>query len=386
MKKKIIILGSTGSVGSKTFEIFKKDKKNFKVVLLSTYSNVNKVIKQAKTLNVKNIIINDNDAYLKAKKKYKNSKIKLFNDFKVINKLYKSKEIHYAMVSVSGLAGLKPTIFLTKYTKNLAIVNKESLICGWDLIKRNLRKNNTNFVPIDSEHYSIFNLMKGYSYTDIKKVYITASGGPFLNYSKKKFKTIKLKNALKHPNWKMGKKITIDSSTLMNKVFEVIEAKNLFNLSYKKISVLTHPNSYIHAVIQFKNGIIKFLLHEPDMKIPIYNSIYYKLKMKTKDINLKIINNPLLKKVDENKFPLINLLKNLPKHNSLYETALISINDFFVYKFLENKISFNKLMKLIYKTSSLKEFTRYKKIRPKRIEDIYNLSNYVSLKLSKLSI
>ncbi len=386
MKKKIVILGSTGSVGSKTFEIFKKDKKNFKVVLLSTYSNVNKVIKQAKTLNVKNIIINDNDAYLKAKKKYKNSKIKLFNDFKVINKLYKSKEIHYAMVSVSGLAGLKPTIFLTKYTKNLAIVNKESLICGWDLIKRNLRKNNTNFVPIDSEHYSIFNLMKGYSYTDIKKVYITASGGPFLNYSKKKFKTIKLKNALKHPNWKMGKKITIDSSTLMNKVFEVIEAKNLFNLSYKKISVLTHPNSYIHAVIQFKNGIIKFLLHEPDMKIPIYNSIYYKLKMKTKDINLKIINNPLLKKVDENKFPLINLLKNLPKHNSLYETALISINDFFVYKFLENKISFNKLMKLIYKTSSLKEFTRYKKIRPKRIEDIYNLSNYVSFKLSKLSI
>ena len=386
MKKKIIILGSTGSVGSKTFEIFKKDKKNFKVVLLSTYSNVNKIIKQAKILNVKNIIISDNDAYVRAKKKYKNSKIKLFNEFKVINKLYKSKEIYYAMVSVSGLAGLKPTMLLTKYTKNLAIVNKESLICGWDLIKKNLIKNNTNFVPIDSEHYSIFNLMKGYSYTDIKRVYITASGGPFLNYPKKNFKTIKPKNALKHPNWKMGKKITIDSSTLMNKVFEVIEAKNLFNLSYKKISVLTHPNSYIHAVVQFKNGIIKFLIHEPDMKIPIYNSIYYNLKMKTKDLNFKIINNPLLKKIDENKFPLIKLLKNLPNHNSLYETALISINDFFVYKFLENKISFEKLMKLILKTSNLKEFTRYKKIRPKRIEDIYNLSNYVSFKLSKLSI
>jgi 1-deoxy-D-xylulose-5-phosphate reductoisomerase len=184
----------------------------------------------------------------------------------------------------------------------------------------------------------------------------------------------------------MGKKITIDSSTLMNKVFEVIEAKNLFNLSYKKISVLTHPNSYIHAVVQFKNGIIKFLIHEPDMKIPIYNSIYHNLKMKTKDINLKIINNPLLKKIDENKFTSIKLLKNLPNYNSLYETALISINDFFVYKFLENKISFEKLMKLILKISSLKEFTRYKKIRPKRIEDIYNLSDYVSLKLSKLSI
>ena len=172
----------------------------------------------------------------------------------------------------------------------------------------------------------------------------------------------------------------------MNKVFEVIEAKNLFNLSYKKISVLTHPNSYIHAVVQFKNGIIKFLIHEPDMKIPIYNSIYDNFKMKNKDINLKIINNPSLKKIDEKKFPLIKLLKNLPSKNTLYETALISINDFFVYKFLENKINFKELMKLILKTSNLNEFTRFKKIRPKKIEDIYNLSNYVSLKLSKLSI
>ncbi len=386
MKKKIIILGSTGSVGTKTFEIFKKDKKNFKVDLLSTYSNVSKIIKQAKILNVKNIIINNNDAYVRAKEKYKNSKIKLFNEFTIINKLYKSKEIHYAMVSVSGLAGLKPTIFLTKCTKNLAIVNKESLICGWDLIKKNLVKNNTNFVPIDSEHYSIFNLMKGYSNKDIEKIFITASGGPFLNYPKKYFKTIKPNNALKHPNWKMGKKITIDSATLMNKVFEVIEAKNLFNIPYKKILVLTHPNSYIHAVVKFKNGIIKFLIHEPDMKIPIYNSIYDNYKMKTKDINLKIINNPSLKKIDENKFPLIKLLKNLPSKNTLYETALISINDFFVYKFLENKINFKELMKLILKTSNLNEFTRFKKINPKKIEDIYNLSNYVSFKLSKLSI
>ncbi len=365
MKKKIVILGSTGSVGTKTFEIFKKDKKNFKIILLSTYSNINKVMQQAKVLNVANVIINQPEAFIKAKKKYSNNKVKLFNNFEEIDKIFKSKEIYYSMISVSGLSGLKPTMLLTKYSKNLAIVNKESLICGWDLIKKNLIKNNTNFVPIDSEHYSIFNLIKGYKKNDIEKVYITASGGPFLNYPKKKFKFIKPINALKHPNWKMGKKITIDSSTLMNKVFEVIEARNLFNLSYKNISVLTHPNSYIHAFVKFNNGTVKFLIHEPDMKIPIHNSIYQNSKILTKDINLKILNNPSLKQIDVNKFPLIKLIKNMPEFNSLYETALISINDFFVYKFLENKISFEKLMSLIFKISNLKEFTRYKKIRPK---------------------
>ena len=186
----------------------------------------------------------------------------------------------------------------------------------------------------------------------------------------------------------MGKKITIDSATLMNKLFEVIEAKNIFNIPYNKISILTHPASYVHSIVKFKNGISKILIHDPDMKIPIINSIHQKnlKKIKTKKLDTNLLNNLDLREVDLSKFPTIKLLKNMPLHSSLYETALITINDFFVYKFLENKISFEKLMKLILKISSLKEFTRYKKIRPKRIEDIYNLSDYVSLKLSKLSI
>ena len=205
---------------------------------------------------------------------------------------------------------------------------------------------------------------------------------------KNQFKRIKLNDALKHPNWSMGKKITIDSATLMNKVFEVIEAKNIFNINYDKISILTHPKSYVHAIIKFKNGLSKFLIHEPDMKIPIYNSIFYKSSqnLKTNNLDFKILNNLNLNKVKENKFPLIRLLQKLPNNSSLYETVLITINDYLVYKFLDKKINFQQLTKLIYKISNLKEFQKFKKIEPKNIKEIYNLRDYVHLKLYTLGI
>ncbi len=388
MKKKVIILGSTGSIGTKTFKIFKKDKKNFEIVLLSTFSNVKKIIKQAKELNVKNIIINDSKKFNYAKKFYKNTNIKIYNNFQDINKIIKNKKIFYSMVSVSSLDGLEPTIILSKYSKNLAVVNKESLICGWNIIQKNLVKYKTNFIPIDSEHYSIFSLVKNNLASDIEKIYITASGGPFLNYSKKKLKSITPRKALNHPNWKMGKKISIDSSTLMNKVFEVIEAKNIFNLSYKKISIFTHPNSYVHAIVKFKNGIIKILVHEPDMNIPIQNSIYTEVNniVKSKKLNLKILNDLSLKEVNFNQFPFAKILHNLPNKNSLYETILVTINDHFVHMFLKNKINYNKLIYLILKYVNLKEFVKYKRIKPRKLNDIYKLRNYVSLKLSQLSI
>ena len=388
MKKKIIILGSTGSIGIKTFNIFKQDKKNFQVILLSTNSNLKKIINQVKELNVKNIIINNNKVFNIAKKNKKLKAINIYNNFDEIKKIIKTRNIYYSMISVTGLDGLKPTILLSGFSKNLAIVNKESLICGWDLINKNLKKYKTNFVPIDSEHFSIYTLLKNNRLEDIEKIYITASGGPFLNYPKSKFKLIKPKKALNHPNWKMGKKITIDSATLMNKLFEVVEAKNIFNIPYNKISILTHPASYVHSIVKFKNGITKILIHDPDMKIPIINSIYQnKLKVvKTKNLDMKLLNNLDLKKVDLSKFPSIKLLKKMPKYNSLYETVLITVNDFLVYKFLENKITFSKLLKLINKISCLKEFSKYKKMKPRSIEDIYKLRDYVSLKLSKLGI
>ena len=277
---------------------------------------------------------------------------------------------------------------LSSIQKKIAIANKEAIICGWNLLYQELKKNKTEFIPVDSEHFSIFSLLKNNKISDVEKILITASGGPFINLPLNKFRKIKPKEALKHPNWKMGKKITIDSATLMNKVFEVIEAKNIFNISYDKISVLTHPQSYIHAIIKFKNGLTKILTHEPNMRIPIFNTLYKENKFLSnpKSLNLKILNNLQLKEVDSKKFFLIKLIKKLPSHTSLFETVLITINDYLVFKFLENKINFEKLIKLIYKFSNLKEFQKFKKIKPKNVKDIYKLRDYVSLKLNSLGI
>ena len=389
MKKNVVILGSTGSIGQNTFNIIKKDKKNFDIKLLSTNKNVSEIIRQANEFKVKNIIINDYDEFIKAKLKNKNKNITIFNKFKDIDIILNKKKIFYSMVAVSGLEGLQPTLMLPKYSKYLAIANKESLICGWSLIQKKIKKFNTNFLPIDSEHYSIFSLIKNVRKVDIKKIYITASGGPFLNYPKKKFKFIKPAQALKHPNWKMGKKITIDSATLMNKVFEVIEAKNIFNIPYNKISILTHPSSYVHALVMFKSGVTKLLIHEPDMKIPIHNSIYYsnnnflKKNINTKSLNFKIINNLDLKKVNVKKFPTIGLLKKLPESNTLFETVLITVNDYLVYKFLDKKISFEQLNDMLIKFTLSKDFSKYKKIIPKNLKQINDIRKLVSLKMNQ---
>ena len=387
MKKKIAILGSTGSIGVNTLKIIKKDKKNFEVNLLTTNKNINKIFKQAKEFKVRSIIISDISYYKKAKIRFKKSRINIYNNFDHLNKIFRVKN-DIIMSSITGLNGLSPTLKSIKYTKKILIANKESIICGWNLINKELKKYKTSFIPVDSEHFSIWSLLQNYNSNDIDKIFITASGGPFLKLPKKQFSNISIKKALDHPNWKMGKKITIDSSTLMNKVFEVIEAKNIFNLDYNKISILTHPKSYLHAITKFKNGLTKILLHDPDMKIPIYNSIYSTdiKSIKTHSLNFKILNNLELKDVDTKKFPLVKLLKILPNNPSLFETVLITVNDYFVYKFLEKKINFHELNKLIYKISNYKEFQKFKKIKPKNLKEIYNLRDYVHLKLDTLGI
>ena len=387
MKKKIAILGSTSSIGKSLLDIIKKDKKNFKIELLTANTNYKHLINQAKKFSVKNIIITDLDSFNKTKILCKNEKINIFQNFEDLKKILPNK-IDYVMSAISGIGGLLPTYKIIDRTKLIAIANKEAIICGWPLINKELKRCKTKFIPIDSEHFSIFSLIDDKNKSDIEKIYITASGGPFRNLPKNQFKKIELKDALKHPNWSMGKKITIDSATLMNKVFEVIEAKNIFNIGYKNISILTHPKSYVHAIIKFKNGLTKFLIHEPDMKIPIYNSIYYQKNksLKNNPLDLNILNNLNLKKVEENKFPLVKLLNKLPKNSSLFETILITINDYLVYKFLEKKIDFQNLVKLIHKISNFKEFQKFKKIKPKNLKEIYNLRDYVHLKLDTLGI
>ncbi len=386
MKKKIAILGSTSSIGKSLLNIIRKDKKNFKIELLTANTNYKELIIQAKKFKVKNIILTESNSFKIAKNICKNKKISIFPNFESLKRIL-PKKVDYVMSAISGIGGLLPTYKIINRTKLIAIANKEAIVCGWPLIKKELKKNKTKFIPVDSEHFSIFSILNN-NINEVEKIYITASGGPFIDLPKKKFKKIRLNEALKHPNWSMGKKITIDSATLMNKVFEVIEAKNIFDLNYDKISILTHPKSYVHTIIKFKDGLSKFLIHEPDMTIPIYNSIYFEKNknFKSTPLNFRILNNLNLKKVKKNKFPLIKLLDRLPKFPSLFETILITVNDYFVYKFLNRKINFYELNTYIYKISNLKEFQKFKKIKPRSIKQIYNLRDYVHLKLDTLGI
>ena len=383
--KKIAILGSTGSIGSALIDILKKDSKKFKIELLTANKNYRKLLKQIRFFNVKNIIVTDLKTFHKIKKILKDKDINIYNNFNCINKIFKNKKIDYVMSAISGIDGLKPTLDIIKFTKLIAIANKEALICGWTIISKVLKKFKTQFVPVDSEHFSIWYALKNDNIKNIEKIFLTASGGPFLRLSLSKFKDIKIKQALNHPRWKMGKKISIDSATMMNKVFEVIEAKNIFNLSYDKISILIHPESYVHAILKFNNGLIKIIGHETSMKIPIFNTLYLDTQktLKTKTLDIKKLNNLNLNSVEYNRYPAVKLLHNLPKASSLYETVLVSANDELVKLFLEGKIEFKDIFTQL---SKLNIFNKYKKIKPNNINEIIKLNKYVRLKIATISV
>tara|TARA_B100001057_G_scaffold367913_1_gene371320 strand:- start:5020 stop:6171 length:1152 start_codon:yes stop_codon:yes gene_type:complete len=381
MKKKIAIFGSTGSIGKSLLNIIDKDEKNFKIIFLSAKKNYKELLNQAKRFGVKNIVITDIESYEIAKKKAE-KRIKIFNNFKCLSKIFKTK-IDYTMNSIVGIDGLKPTLDMIKFTKKIVIANKESIVCGWSLIEKKLIRYKTKFVPVDSEHFSIWFALKNEDINNIEKIYLTASGGPFLNTSQSKLKKIKISEALNHPNWNMGKKISIDSATMMNKVFEIIEAKNIFKLDYKKLSILTHPKSYLHAIIKFKNGLVKTILHDTTMTIPIQNTLYEKnnKSFNSKNLDLETLNNLDLKEVNAKRFPVIKILKNLPMKNSLYETVLVATNDKLVEFYLEGRIEYNQIYPKLWRFINDKKFKKYKRIRPKNLENILNLNEYVRLKI-----
>ena len=384
MIKKIAILGSTGSIGKSLLKIIEADRKSFKIILLTANKDYTSLIKQANKFNVKNIIITDQKNYNIAKLKIKNKKIKIFNNYNQFKNIFKNK-IDYAMSAITGLDGLRPTIDIIKYTKNIAIANKESIICAWDIIKTELKKNKTFFIPVDSEHFSIWYGLKDFNNSSIEKIYLTASGGPFYATPIKKLKNIKIKQALNHPNWKMGKKISIDSATMINKIYESIEAKNIFNIPYKKIEIIIHPKSYVHALIKFNSGPIKIIAHDTTMMIPIFNTLYLNSdkKIKSKELDFKTLNNLRFTKVNSKKYPMTKLIKYLPENSSLYETVIVSANDTLVNLFLKKKIKYLNIQKELFKLILSKEFIKYKKIVPQNVHEIMKLNEYVRLKLIK---
>jgi 1-deoxy-D-xylulose-5-phosphate reductoisomerase len=349
--KKIVILGSTGSIGSSLLNIIKKDKSKFKIELLTINKNYKKLLKQIKIFNVQNIIVTDMKSYLITKKLLKKKNINIYQNFESIKKILKNKKIDYVMSAISGFEGLKPTLDIIEFTKTIAIANKESIICGWSLIKKNINRYKTDFIPVDSEHFSIWSLLDNVKDKNIEKIFITASGGPFRKYPLNKFDNIKPEQALKHPNWSMGNKISIDSATMMNKVFEIIEAKKIFDLNYNQLEIVVHPQSYLHAIVKFDNGLTKLLIHDTNMTIPIFNSIYAKSekKIKSNKLDFKILNNLNLDRVDKKRFPAVKILNLLKSKDSLFETVVVSGNDYLVKLFLEKKIKFRDISTIFLK-------------------------------------
>ena len=292
------------------------------------------------------------------------------------------------MSSISGFAGLQPTIEIIKFTKLIAIANKESIICGWNLINSELKKYNTKFIPIDSEHFSIWSLAR-YESEAIDQIYITASGGPFLNKERKKLKNVRPIHAIKHPKWKMGKKISVDSATMVNKVFETIEAKKIFNISIDQIKILSHPESYVHAIVKFKNGLTKILIHDTSMKVPIFNSLFSEklLKKYPTKLNIKKLNNLNFNKVSSHQFPALKIIKYFSnKDDTLLETVLVSSNDELVNLFLKNKIKFLDIPNKLIAILNLKEFKKLRSKKPNNLGQIVRLNKYVRLKTRTLCV
>jgi len=385
MKKKVAILGSTGSIGKSTLDVIKKNKKDFDVVLLTANNNYRRLISQAKEFKARNVLIKNDKFYLKVKQSLKNTKV-YFGDIS-IKKIVK-KKLDYTMSAVVGLAGLQPTIDAIKISKTVAIANKETIICGWQILSKLIKKHKTEILPVDSEHFSIMELTKNVSNEEVEEIIITASGGPFLNTPQNKLKKIKPKQAIKHPNWKMGKKISVDSANMMNKVFEVIEAYKLFKFDKSKYKIVIHPQSYVHSIIRFRNGLIKMILYDADMKIPISNILYNEQNNFLKKSNIKIydINNLNFKIVNDKAFPSMQILKKCFVLGPSTPIIVNAANEVLVDLFLKGKIEFLDIVKNINKILKGKDLKKYAKRKPSSIKDIKIADNWARLKTINMCV
>ena len=377
MKKTLSILGSTGSIGNSVFKIIDKRKKLFRINLLAANKNYLKILNQIRKYKPNIFVVNDKQTYNKLKKiKFKNTKI--LNNFT----FKKIKKSDFTISAIPGITGLHPTLEMIKSSKKILIANKESIICGWKLIKQVSKKYNTSIVPIDSEHFSLFQLLKNHKLKEIRKIYITASGGPFLNYKVDQFKSINPKKALNHPKWKMGKKISVDSATLMNKMLELIEAQKLFGIPNDKIDILVHPNSLVHAIIELENGLSKFIHHETTMLIPLANAIFedgLNIKNFYKINERKIIENLKFKKVDKKIFPIIKIKDKLNKYNSS-PIIINASNEVLVDHFLQKKIPFLAIFKIIMSILRDRNYKKYAIRNPKNINQIIDIDLWAKRK------
>ncbi len=349
--KSLAVLGSTGSIGTQTLDIVRENPEKLKVKLLAASKVSQKLLNQIKEFKPEYV-------YIARKEEIKGVKVLSGEDgLQVIANL----DIDLFINGISGIAGIKPTYLLLKNNKKLATANKEAIICLGEVLKEKY----SEIFPIDSEHSAIFQSLQAGKKEDIKRIILTASGGPFWN--RKNLKDVTVDEALKHPRWKMGKKVTVDSATLMNKGLEIIEAHYLFDIPYKKIDAVIHPQSIVHGLVEFKDGSVISQLSCPDMRIPISYAISYPERWETdvKRLDLFEIGKLEFFKPDEERFPLLKLAKECGKKGGFYPTVLTVADELAVEMFLMGYIKFTEIPQII---ESILEKADFKK--PENYEDV----------------
>ncbi len=273
--KRIALLGSTGSIGRQTIEVVENNPDKFEIVALTANLNYNLLIRQAKQIRPKYVVIGEEKHYKAVKEALNEYKIRVLSGYQAIVDIVTLDNVDFVLMALVGYSALLPTIRALEHHKEIALANKEALVVAGEIITELARKNNIKLLPVDSEHSAIFQCLQGENYKEIEKIYLTASGGPFRGFTAEQLAVVTKKEALKHPNWNMGGKITIDSATMMNKGLEMIEAKWLFELSNEQIDVIVHPQSIIHSIVQFIDGSMKAQMGLPDMRLPIQYALSY---------------------------------------------------------------------------------------------------------------
>lgn len=347
-KKGIAILGSTGSIGTQALEVIESYPDFFDLQVITANGNADLLIQQAKKFQPNEVVIADESKYQYVKEALWNDDIKVYAGNEALSQVVTGSEIDVVLTALVGYAGLKPTIKAIKAKKVIALANKETLVVAGALINKLVEEHGVTIYPVDSEHSAIFQCLTGEYQNPIEKIYLTASGGPFRGWKEEQLQNVTKAQALKHPNWTMGAKITIDSASLMNKGLEVIEAKWLFDLKPGQIDVIVHPQSIIHSLVQFEDGSMKAQMGLPDMKLPIQYAFTYPERLKTDFPRFNFMDYPQLtfEAPDRNTFKNLDLAYKAMELEGTAACALNAANEISVQLFLEDKIGFLEIARI----------------------------------------
>lgn len=351
-KKNIAIIGSTGSIGTQALEVIRENPDHFVAEVLVANTNADLLIKQALEFNPNAVVIADESKYQYVKEALQKADIKVFAGAKAVEQIVEMETVDLVLASIVGYAGLASTINAIKHKKQIALANKETLVVAGELVTRLAFENAVNIYPVDSEHSAIFQCLAGEWENTIEKIYLTASGGPFRGKTRSDLLNVTKAQALKHPNWSMGAKITIDSASLMNKGLEVIEAKWLFNLEVSKIDVIVHPQSIIHSIVQFEDGSMKAQMGLPDMKLPIQYAMGFPQRIKNNFPRFDFLKYPQLtfEKPDLETFTNLRLAFSALNKGGNMPCVLNAANEVAVQAFLEDKIGFLQMSDVVGNT------------------------------------